>query len=68
MCAGALVLARPDRIVFGARDPKFGCLGSQYDIAADNRFNHRLNVTEGVLADVSARLMRQFFRSKRRPT
>ena len=68
MCAGALVLARPDRIVFGARDPKFGCLGSQYDIAADNRFNHRLNVTEGVLADVSARLMRRFFRGKRRPT
>ena len=68
MCAGALVLARPDRIVFGARDPKFGCLGSQYDIAADNRFNHRLNVTEGVLADVSAKLMQQFFRSKRRPT
>jgi tRNA(adenine34) deaminase len=65
MCAGALVLARPDRVVFGARDPKFGCLGSRYDIAADNRFNHQFAVTGGVLAEESARLMKDFFQQRR---
>ena len=65
MCTGALVLARPDRVVFGATDPKFGCLGSRYDVAADNRFNHRFQVVPGVLADDAARLMREFFRQKR---
>ncbi len=65
MCSGALVLARPDRVVFGARDPKFGCLGSRYDVAADNRFNHRFVVTEGVGAEESAALMREFFRRRR---
>ncbi len=66
MCAGALILARPDLVVFGARDPKFGCLGSRYDIAGDNRFNHELKVVEGVLANESAELMKSFFRAKRR--
>ncbi len=65
MCCGALVLARPDRVVFGASDPKFGCLGSRYDIAADNRFNHRFAVTGGVMAEDSARLLRGFFRQRR---
>lgn len=65
MCAGALVLARPDRIVFAARDPKFGCLGSRYDIATENRFNHRFQVNEGVLAAESAGLLREFFRRQR---
>lgn len=65
MCAGALVLARPQRVVFGCRDPKFGCLGSRYDIAQDNRFNHRFVVTEGVLADEAASLVREFFRTRR---
>jgi tRNA(adenine34) deaminase len=65
MCAGALTLARPELVVYGARDPKFGCLGSQYDIATDNRFNHELKVVEGVLADESSALMKQFFRSRR---
>jgi len=68
MCAGALILARPDRVVFGTRDPKFGCLGSRYDVAADNRFNHRFTVTEGVQADESAALMQRFFRKKRKAT
>jgi tRNA(adenine34) deaminase len=65
MCCGALLLARPERVVFGARDPKFGCLGSQYDIAKENRFNHRLQVTEGVLAAEAGQLMRGFFRQRR---
>jgi len=65
MCCGALVLARPDRVVFGADDPKFGCLGSRYDIAADNRFNHRLVVTGGVLAEESARMLKGFFQKRR---
>ncbi|MBM3330890.1 nucleoside deaminase [candidate division WOR-3 bacterium] len=66
MCAGALTLARPDLVVFGARDPKFGCLGSRYDIARDNRFNHELSVVEGVLAVESASLLKEFFRLRRK--
>jgi tRNA(adenine34) deaminase len=68
MCTGALVLARPDCVVFGARDAKFGCLGSRYDIAADNRFNHRLQVTEGVLATEAGELLKLFFRARRAGT
>jgi len=67
MCTGALVLARPDRVVFGARDPKFGCLGSRYNIAADNRFNHQFEVAEGVRAEEAAALLQRFF-SRRRKT
>ncbi|MBN2466294.1 nucleoside deaminase [candidate division WOR-3 bacterium] len=66
MCAGALTLARPDLVVFGARDPKFGCLGSRYDIASDNRFNHKLKVVEGVLAAEAGELMKRFFRRRRK--
>ncbi len=65
MCTGALILARPERVVFGASDPKFGCLGSQYDIAADNRFNHRLVVSAGVRADEAAELLQRFFSRRR---
>jgi tRNA(adenine34) deaminase len=65
MCAGALTLARPDLVVYGARDPKFGCLGSRYDIARDNRFNHELKVVEGVLATEAAGLLKEFFRIRR---
>jgi len=65
MCTGALVLARPARVVFGAHDPKFGCLGSRYDIATENRFNHRLKVTAGVLAEDSAALLKRFFSRRR---
>ena len=66
MCAGALTLARPDLVVYGARDPKFGSLGSRYDVARDNRFNHELKVVEGVLASESAGLLKEFFRLRRR--
>src|SRR5512137_1307052 len=51
MCAGALVLARLDRLVYGCSDPKTGACGSLYDICRDGRLNHRLQVTSGVLSD-----------------
>ncbi len=66
MCTGALVLARPDLVVYGARDPKFGCLGSQYDVARDDKFNHELRVVEGVLASEAGGLLKWFFHERRR--
>lgn len=65
MCSGALVLSRISRVVFGARDPKFGGLSSLYQLGADERLNHRFEVTEGVLADEAAELMQSFFRKCR---
>ena len=65
MCAGALLHARVARIVFGARDPKFGACGSLASLPRDERLNHRCEVTEGVLGDSAAELMREFFRDKR---
>jgi len=65
MCAGALVLARLDRLVFGAFDPKGGACGSLYDIPQDPRLNHRLEVTGGVLAGPCAAILRDFFRRRR---
>ena len=66
MCAGALVLARVDRLVFGAIDPKAGAVGSLYDIPADPRLNHRPAVLGGVLAAESSALLRAFFAGRRR--
>ena len=65
MCAGALVLARIDRLVFGARDPKAGYVGSLGDLVRDPRLNHRLEVTSGVLAEECGALLRGFFAGKR---
>jgi tRNA(adenine34) deaminase len=61
MCAGALVLSRVDRLVFGARDPKAGFCGSLGNLVADARLNHRLEVSEGVGREKAARLLRTFF-------
>jgi tRNA(adenine34) deaminase len=61
MCAGALHAARVERCVYGAADPKAGALGTLYDIASDERLNHRYEVVSGVLADESAALLREFF-------
>ena len=61
MCAGALVLSRVDRLVFGARDPKAGFCGSLGNLVADSRLNHRLQVSEGVGSEEAARLLRAFF-------
>jgi tRNA(adenine34) deaminase len=65
MCAGALVLARMDRLVYGCDDPKAGAAGSLYDIVRDKRLNHRLTVTSGVLADECSTLLQDFFQKKR---
>lgn len=65
MCAGAMVLARVERLVFGATDPKAGAVGSLYNIAQDARLNHRIDVTPGVLADEASALLKTFFRAKR---
>ena len=65
MCAGALLHARVARVVFGARDPKFGACGSLAELPADRRLNHRFPVEEGLLADESAALLRAFFRRLR---
>ncbi len=66
MCAGALHAARVDRCVYGAVDPKAGALGTLYDIASDERLNHRYEVVAGVLADDSAELLRDFFAQLRK--
>jgi tRNA(adenine34) deaminase len=65
MCAGALVLARIDRLVFGAADPKAGFAGSLGDITHDPRLNHRVRVDAGARANESSDLLRRFFASKR---
>lgn len=65
MCAGLLVNARVDRVVFAARDPKAGAVVSLYSLLADPRLNHRPVVLEGVLADEAAALLRSFFRRLR---
>jgi len=65
MCAGAIVLARIPRVVYGARDPKAGMVDSLGNLLRDVRLNHRCEVTEGVLAAGSAELLRSFFRERR---
>jgi pyrimidine deaminase RibD-like protein len=65
MCAGAMVLARIRKLVYGATDPKAGAVGSLYNIAQDPRLNHRIDVTQGVLADESSELLKAFFKTKR---
>ncbi len=61
MCAGALQQSRIDRVVFGAADPKGGATGTLYNVAADPRLNHEVDVTHGVLAEESSRLLSEFF-------
>jgi tRNA(adenine34) deaminase len=65
MCAGALVLSRIDRLVYGCDDPKSGAVKSLYNIVTDDRLNHRLEVTSGILADECAKLLQDFFKSRR---
>lgn len=66
MCMGAIILARIDRLVFGCFDPKAGVVGSLYNLAADTRFNHRVEVTSGVRAAECAAMLSDFFRELRR--
>lgn len=65
MCAGASVLARVERIVFGAYDDKAGAVGSLWDVVRDRRLNHRPEVVTGVLAGESTALLLDFFRTQR---
>ena len=65
MCAGAVVLSRVDRLVFGADDPKAGFAGSLGDLVRDQRLNHRPEVTAGVRAAEASELLRAFFAGKR---
>ena len=64
MCAGAILNARIDRVVIGARDPRFGAFGSLFNLN-DLPLNHKTGITDGVLADESAALLSSFFRAKR---
>lgn len=61
MCAGAIVLSRLDRVVFGAYDPKAGAVGSLWDVVRDRRLNHRPEVVAGVLEEETGALIREFF-------
>jgi tRNA(adenine34) deaminase len=65
MCAGAIVLARVPRVVFGTRDPKAGAAGSVLDVLAEPRLNHRPDVAQGLLADECAALLTSFFAGRR---
>ena len=65
MCAGAIVLARLDRLVYGAADPKAGMCGSLGNLVQDERLNHRVELTAGVLEEETGALLRRFFRERR---
>ncbi len=66
MCAGAIIHARVERVVYGAPDPKAGACGSVFDLLpADGRFNHRTSCSGGVLADACGEVLRAFFRARR---
>jgi tRNA(adenine34) deaminase len=65
MCAGAIVLARLPRLVYGASDPKAGFVGSLGDLVRHPRLNHRVDVTKGVLAAECGRILVEFFRERR---
>lgn len=65
MCAGAIVQARFNSLVFGAPDAKAGCCGTVYNLLDEIKFNHRVPVTKGILQDECAKIMSDFFRRKR---
>ena len=65
MCAGALVNARIDRLVYGAADPKAGAAGTLYDLSADARLNHRFEVQGGVMEEECSAVLKEFFQSLR---
>ncbi|KGR75244.1 tRNA adenosine(34) deaminase TadA [Ureibacillus manganicus] len=65
MCAGAILQSRIPRVVYGARDPKGGCVHTFYELLSDSRFNHICEVTEGVLGEECGKLLSDFFRALR---
>lgn len=62
MCAGAILQARVKEVVFGTRNPKAGCVGSVYNLLQDDRFNHQVEITEGVRQEACASIMKDFFK------
>lgn len=66
MCAGALINARINRLVYGATDPKAGAIESLYNIASDRRLNHQVRVTSGILQKECSDILKSFFKNKRR--
>src|SRR4030042_13993 len=66
MCMGAMVHARISSLVLGAKDPKWGAAGSLYDLSADSRLNHRIEVISGVMEAQARKLMQNFFQKKRK--
>jgi tRNA(adenine34) deaminase len=65
MCAGAIVLARMKRLVYGCDDPKTGAVKSLYNIVQDERLNHKVDVTSGVMAEECGSLLQAFFKRRR---
>jgi tRNA(adenine34) deaminase len=65
MCTGALVNARIARLVYGAADPKMGCVDTLYQLCGDSRFNHRVQVVAGIMADECGQLLTTFFEARR---
>lgn len=65
MCMGALLQARVPQLIFGALDPKAGACGSLYNLSADSRLNHQIEVTQGVCAEAASQLLQDFFRGLR---
>jgi tRNA(adenine34) deaminase len=65
MCAGAMVLARIDHLIFAAKDPKSGACGSVLNVADNPKLNHQIKITSGILRQESAALLREFFAKKR---
>ena len=66
MCAGALVNARIDRLVYAVPDPKAGAVGTLFDLPRDPRLNHRVEVTTGVLVEACSAVLKEFFRARRK--
>ncbi|MGG4492103.1 tRNA adenosine(34) deaminase TadA [Metabacillus idriensis] len=66
MCAGAIVLSRVKRVVYGAADPKGGCAGTLMNLLDEKRFNHQVEVTKGVLEDECGNMLSDFFRDLRK--
>ena len=68
MCAGALINARIDMVIFGMYDEKEGCCGSLYQLCRDNRFKHQLTVKGGIMEDPCTLIMQEFFKKQRKKT
>lgn len=66
MCAGAIIQSRIDRVVFGASDPKAGCVGSIYNLLTEPRFNHQCEIEKGIMAEECGALLTNFFKQLRK--